>query len=147
MSSAQASPGVNSKSNKKNSVFIISIVQLIVSCIRRQALKKCFVRARKASTTYLGEELDVIADSDEVHLPVKSEDVHPTSRAAGVKDDRVPATLPGPRILRRLSQHVDDGSGGLATKHVLGKGRAAAGELQENKHGGNADGTSSRHWS
>jgi hypothetical protein len=42
MSSAQASPGANSKNNKKNSVFIICIVQLIVSCIRRQlvALKK-----------------------------------------------------------------------------------------------------------
>ena len=39
---------------------------------------------------YLGEELDVIADLDEVELLVELEDVHPAPRASSVEDHRVP---------------------------------------------------------
>jgi hypothetical protein len=39
---------------------------------------------------YLGEELDVIADLDEIELLVELEDVHPAPRAPSVEDHRVP---------------------------------------------------------
>ena len=54
--------------------------------------------------TYLGEDLDVVADLDKVHLLVKPEDVHPRPRAAGVEDHSV---LAG-RRRRVLCRLVDD---------------------------------------
>jgi hypothetical protein len=46
---------------------------------------------------YLGEELDAVADPDQVHVVVEPEDVHPGPRAAGVEDHGVP-----PRPTRRI---------------------------------------------
>lgn len=45
---------------------------------------------------HLGEELDAVADPDQVHVVVEPEDVHPGPRAAGVEDHGVP-----PRPTRR----------------------------------------------
>jgi hypothetical protein len=45
---------------------------------------------------HLGEELDAVADPDQVHVVVEPEDVHPGPRAAGVEDHGVP-----PRPSRR----------------------------------------------
>lgn len=39
---------------------------------------------------YLGEELDVVADRDEVEVLVELEDVNTAARAPGVEDDGVP---------------------------------------------------------
>ena len=43
---------------------------------------------------YLGEELDAVANPDEVHLVVEPEDVHRGPRVVGVKDHGVTPQQP-----------------------------------------------------
>lgn len=101
---------------------------------------------------YLGEELDVIADLDEIELLVELEDVHPAPRAPSVEDHRVP---PGRRrpgssrevvlVLRcRLELAVVVGCMAALPAKRRGRGRTRGrGEEQEEKQGSKAGGDAS----
>ena len=93
--------------------------------------------------THLGEELDVVADPDEVHPPVEPEDVQPAPRAAGVEDDGVPPrpsrrVLPGRWLLGDADLPAKRGRVCLGHDGVVRRG-----QLQEEKqHSCRADDTS-----
>ena len=87
--------------------------------------------------TYLGEDLDVVADLKEVHLVVKLKDMHARACAPGIEDHGVlahPRKLHGP--LRRGTA--------FAAKHRDGKGRGRRSkeEEQEKQRGGD----DASHW-
>jgi len=95
--------------------------------------KKKRVHPSAVMRLYLGEELDAVANPDEVHLVVEPEDVHPGPRAAGVEDHGVPPRPSRRRrrinTLRGLVGVVYDEEARLSTKHRIGKDHAAG--LQE----------------
>ena len=68
-------------------------------------------------TLYPGEDLDVVADLDEVHLLVKLKDMDTRARATSVKDHGV---LPW----RRHQLGLLENDAGLPSEHCVGEGRA-----------------------